>query len=291
LVRKLHFARKHPPTIFAKGENMGNLLSEKLVQLRNEACLKQTELARRIKCNESTLSRIENGFRLPGPALLSRILQVYKVHLHWNENEYYAIYNDCSKLLTDLSTQIPSEKAKPPLQQNEVDGLSGVKCIWKDLDRDYLRSKWQGAKNNICILTTWLWTVDPMWITLGNVSKQGVNIQILLLEPGLEIAKKRLSDLKYPTDSVSPFAGLERIKHDIETGKLCNEKTEVRLYNALPPFAFYTADDWGMMGIYWHDRFASDGPHMGLDLKTSLLGIYAMETYSVLWNAASPYKI
>jgi transcriptional regulator with XRE-family HTH domain len=285
-----YFAKEHAANIAAEGRNMEKLLGEKLTRLRNDACLKQTELARRIKCNESTLSRIENGSRLPGPALLSRILQVYKIHFHWNESDYYAIYNDFSKMLNDLTSQIPQEKAKP-LLQNESHGLVGVKSVHKDLDRIYLRSRWQEAKNSICILNTWLWTVDPLWATLERASMQGVNIQILLLDPRSDITKNRLLDLKYPIDSVSPLAGLERIKNSLERGKLSADKTEVRLYNALPPFALYTADDFGMLGIFWHDRFSSDGPLVELDIKTSLLGMYAMETYTVLWNSASPYKI
>jgi transcriptional regulator with XRE-family HTH domain len=267
------------------------LLGKKLRQFRHDAGLKQTLVAKLVHCNPSSIARIESGERLPGVTLLGQILQIYKEPSKWTETQFTAICEECSELLSKMEKgKIPAEKETHPLE-SVFHGLSGLKSVYPDLNRELLRSNLQKAENNICVINTWLWTTDPMWTALENASKRGINIQILLLSPESNIAKQRLLDLGNTIDSVDTSQGLKKIKSDIENGKLSNDNVQVRLYEALPPFALYTSDNWGLMSVFWHGRPSFDGPHIELDMKNSLLGIYVMETYSILWNSASPFKI
>lgn len=273
---------------------MENPLGKKLHQFRRDAGLKQTVVANLVHCSPDSISRIESGERLPGVTLLGRILQVYgdKDYLGWMPSELDAYREEFAELLLKAQkNNIPTEKATQTLE-GESHGLTGVKSVYKELDREFLRLNLRKAKNTICVLNTWLWSTDPiMWGALENAGKQGVNIQILLLDPKSNVAKQRLADLGYSNTFVDTSHGLRKIKSVIKSGKLPADKLAVRLYTALPPFALYVADDWGLMGTFWHGRPSFDGPHIELDIKASLLGAYAMETYTILWNSASPYKV
>ncbi|CAG0929333.1 hypothetical protein TFLX_01260 [Thermoflexales bacterium] len=74
-------------------------LGQRLTEIRKEASLSQKELASRVGCDNSSISRIEGGTRLPTPAMLSRILKVCGAVLEWRDSEYRSNFDEIQHFL------------------------------------------------------------------------------------------------------------------------------------------------------------------------------------------------
>lgn len=79
-------------------------ISQRLSSLREEAGINQVELAKRVGCSNSTISRIENGYRLPTPAMVNRILKFYKALFNWNDEEYRKKSTEFDECFTNCAT-------------------------------------------------------------------------------------------------------------------------------------------------------------------------------------------
>lgn len=125
------------------GQTMGNLY-QKLTHLRKEIGITQIELAEKIGCSNTTISRIERGERLPTPAMLNKILKCYKDLNNWRGDEYRKIYDDFQEQLTILTTQ--------PEVLKDIAPSTAYNCLYSQAQMVKLESEVQCKE---------IWVISP----------------------------------------------------------------------------------------------------------------------------------
>src|SRR5262245_49440987 len=97
-------------------------LTEKLTvlrELREDAGIKQKELAKAIGYSSSTISRIERGERPLTPLIMEEILEYYKQWYKWGDDEYHKIYEELKPLTVLTIRSREGQKAiAPSIQYN-----------------------------------------------------------------------------------------------------------------------------------------------------------------------------
>ncbi|MBT7070197.1 MAG: hypothetical protein HN975_04825 [Anaerolineae bacterium] len=185
----------------------------------------------------------------------------------------------------ELDKKIEKLEADIPNREISIFGLNG---IHEDQSNDYIDQNFRNAKDEICILETWIPGVLPLRSEFIEAVKLGTKARILIMDIDAEIALQRLDDQDFPQSTARPRAAFEMLKATIEKNELQNHEFEVRFYKALPPFSLYMADEWMMMGIFWHNRSSIEGPHFEIHGKSSKFGRYVLDTYNKMWDKATP---
>lgn len=195
-----------------------------------------------------------------------------------------AVRNSISKLDEKI------EKLEADIPNREISEF-GLNHIHKNQPNEYIDQKFRNAKNEICILETWIPGVNPLRSAFVEAVKLGTKARILIMDVDTEIAMQRLDDQDFPRSTARPRAAFEMLKAMIDKNELQKHKIEIRFYKALPPFSLYMADDWMTVGIFWHDGSSIEGPHFEIYGSSSMLGSHISKTYEKMWANATPVQL
>lgn len=168
---------------------------------------------------------------------------------------------------------------------------SGVRGAHKYLPREYLDQKFRMARKEICVFITWLPGEDPLSPGLIESAKLGTPIKILLIDPNSKAALQRVVDMGFPPEPTKMTIALQTLRVVIQKGNLQNCKIEIRLFNALPAFSLYAADEWMLIGLYWHGLGNVKGSHLEVYGKNSPFGENIMNTFENIWEISTPVPL
>lgn len=183
--------------------------------------------------------------------------------------------------LDSLDTKIMAIEENAQLK--ELSKL-GIISAQKKQTFDYVDEKLQDAKEEICILETWLSGPEPLHPGLIKSIKRGVPVKILILNPNSKLAEQRLTDQQFTTSIGRPLVAFETLKATIQKNSLQDLNISIKLYDALPSFSLYMVDEWFLMGFFWHNRSSIMAPHLEIYGQNSVFGKYILETFDSLWN-------
>jgi hypothetical protein len=199
------------------------------------------------------------------------------------------LIRDHDKQLDKFETNLVETKNQVRLSTSlsEV-GISGA--VAKQTETLY-EEFCSSPEDELKILQTYFGSLRALPIGLFNAAKRGVKVQILILDPDNNMIRQRLRDVGLP-DSVQVHKdSMERLKLLIKRYNPPRKYFEVRLYNRIPPFAMYKADNRIRVGFFWHGEHSPTGPHIFIDDSNSLLGKFAQNTFADIWRTSTIFSV
>jgi hypothetical protein len=165
--------------------------------------------------------------------------------------------------------------------------------------QDFINDLRNSTRYNAKILDTWTYLLNEKKYredfipSLRQALKNGVRIQVLIIDPKSEAALQRAEELKRSTPPVDVIEEVKRCiaywQHvrnaiNMETGDL-SLRLEVKIYDANPGITYYSHDNLSYIGFFPVHNRADLSPQLEVPLSTSL-GILASRRFAELWDHA-----
>lgn len=148
----------------------------------------------------------------------------------------------------------------------------------------------KSSKRKIRILGTWLYNQNPIPLEVIQAIKNGIEVQILLLDYNSKMVEQRLIDLDGIQDKNAVISGFNVMKVIIEKEKLFDYKFNLRLYDSVPPFRLHQVDSWILLGIYFHGVSTSSSPQVEILDENCSISNSITNTFDKMWDKAKPYN-
>jgi hypothetical protein len=178
-----------------------------------------------------------------------------------------------------------TEQINSKLSVDQTVWDSGLKRVNPSYLADTFDNYCMCARREIALLTSWIRESDIQRQLSIAITHHRVPARFLLLDPLSPYARKRAEDLYLNADIplINFNAMLEQLKQlDV------HDNVEIRIYDAIPPFTLYIADEWMMLGFHWHHAAGSLLEHFEIEGRDTPLGSNFIATYDALWKKAVP---
>jgi hypothetical protein len=183
------------------------------------------------------------------------------------------------------------DDAVPPT--NQPDETAPHRDAYERFPTEIFRHHLQTGQE-IRILNTWSPYLKEFFTLLRAALQRQARTRILLLSPDSQVAELRNEALEASKDPVEiddpvrhgvkgNLADLKRIWSVLDEQQ--RKKLEVRLYDSLPSISIHQVDQFCLMGIYFHGKFAINSPQFEVDM-TSSLGEQVDKEFELLWGVA-----
>ena len=238
-------------------------LGEALTRVRQAQNLTQAALARKVGCDRSVISKIENGL-VKKPSL--DVLRRCEEALHLTQG-----------YLFDAGAA-----------SGEGDGeRQGMQCSISDsFPYGEVNASIRQSTKRIRILQTWVPDIQPLLTSLGVALQKGSRLQVLILDPtgdhiGARLDSLRIRDTLYPW--IHAYKLLQDLSDLVET--FGAHACEVRCYERTPAIELYATERTSFVGFFWNGGMSLDFPHV-VTPSVGGLGLRAGEEFETLWTMA-----
>lgn len=166
---------------------------------------------------------------------------------------------------------------------------AGLADVHECLPDERINRELAQARGSIRILQTWIPNLLQIERSLGQAAARGCRVRILLLDASSIHCVERSRDLGYVDEStIADGIGLNLKQLASFVTADLRSRVEVRLYRATPIMSLYACDDLRFLGLFWRKRRCSQGPHLEIGGRDSVVGVEADRHFEDLWADAAP---